>query len=219
MSYIENLESVGRKIIVEEEGLKITEDAILLSEFIKSYFNKKYKNLKNKKLFLEIGAGQGIISLLLSKLDIVSKIFSVEIQEEVFTTLGKNIEINDLNEKIIPINENIKKIDGEYDFIFSNPPYKKTDSGKMSQNKVERISKYEVLLTLEELILEIRRLLKNYGEFFIVIPNSRLNDVFRYIYENKLNILSIKINKYKKVDLVVVHGKKGGKINSVIEIK
>ena len=219
MSYIENLESVGKKIIVEEEGLKITEDAILLSEFIKSYFNKKYKNLKNKKLFLEIGAGQGIISLLLSKLDIVSKIFSVEIQEEVFTTLGKNIEINDLNEKIIPINENIKKVDGEYDFIFSNPPYKKTDSGKMSQNKVERISKYEVLLTLEELILEIRRLLKNYGEFFIVVPNSRLNDVFRYIYENKLNILSIKINKYKKVDLVVVHGKKGGKINSVIEIK
>ena len=219
MSYIENLESVGKKIIVEEEGLKITEDAILLSEFIKSYFNKKYKNLKNKKLFLEIGAGQGIISLLLSELDIVSKIFAVEIQEEVFTTLGKNIEINDLNEKIIPINENIKKVDGEYDFIFSNPPYKKTDSGKMSQNKVERISKYEVLLTLEELILEMRRLLKNYGEFFIVIPNSRLNDVFRYIYENKLNILSIKINKYKKVDLVVVHGKKGGKINSVIEIK
>ena len=89
----------------------------------------------------------------------------------------------------------------------------------MSQNKIERISKYEVLLTLEELILEIRRLLKNYGEFFIVVPNSRLNDVFRYIYENKINILSIKINKYKKVDLVVVHGKKGGKINSVIEIK
>ena len=204
MSYIENLESVGKKIIVEEEGLKITEDAILLSEFIKSYFNKKYKNLKNKKLFLEIGAGQGIISLLLSELDIVSKIFAVEIQEEVFATLGKNIEINDLNEKIIPINENIKKVDGEYDFIFSNPPYKKTDSGKISQNKVERISKYEVLLTLEELILEIRRLLKNYGEFFIVVPNSRLNDVFRYIYENKLNILSIKINKYKKVDLVVV---------------
>ena len=219
MSYIENLESVGKKIIVEEEGLKITEDAILLSEFIKSYFNKKYKNLKNKKLFLEIGAGQGIISLLLSELDIVSKIFAVEIQEEVFATLGENIEINDLNEKIIPINENIKKVDGEYDFIFSNPPYKKTDSGKMSQNKVERISKYEVLLTLEELILEIRRLLKNYGEFFIVVPNSRLNDVFRCIYENRLNVLSVKVNKYKKVDLVVVHGKKGGKVNSGIEIE
>ena len=219
MSYIENLESVGKKMIVEEKGLKITEDAILLSEFIKEYFSRKCKNLKEKKSFLEIGAGQGIISLLLSELDIISKIFAVEIQKEVFSTLKKNIEINDLNEKIIPINKNIKSINGEYDFIFSNPPYKKINSGKRPKNKTEQISKYEVLLTLEEIILEIRRLLKNYGEFFLVVPNSRLNDVFRYIYENRLNILSVKVNKYKKIDLVVVHGKKGGKINSEIEIK
>ena len=219
MSYIENLESVGKKMIVEEKGLKITEDAILLSEFMKKYFSRKRKNLKGEKSFLEIGAGQGIISLLLSELDIVSKISAVEIQEEVFAALKKNIEINDLNGKIIPINKNIKNVNGEYDFIFSNPPYKKTSSGKMPENEMKRISKYEILLTLEELILEIRRLLKNYGEFFVVVPNSRLNDVFRCIYENRLNILSVKVNKYKKVDLVVVHGKKGGKVNSGIEIE
>ena len=219
MSYIENLESVGKKMIVEEKGLKITEDAILLSEFMKKYFSRKGKNLKGEKSFLEIGAGQGIISLLLSELDIISKIFAVEIQEEVFAALKKNIEINDLNGKIIPINKNIKNVNGEYDFIFSNPPYKKTGSGKMPENEMERISKYEILLTLDELILEIRRLLKNYGEFFVVVPNSRLNDVFRCIYENRLNVLSIKVNKYKKVDLVVVHGKKGGKVNSGIEIE
>lgn len=219
MSYIENLESVGKKMIVEEKGLKITEDAILLSEFMKKYFSRKGKNLKGEKSFLEIGAGQGIISLLLSELDIISKIFAVEIQEEVFAALKKNIEINDLNGKIIPINKDIKNVNGEYDFIFSNPPYKKTSSGKMPENEMERISKYEILLTLEELILEIRRLLKNYGEFFVVVPNSRLNDVFRCIYENRLNVLSVKVNKYKKVDLVVVHGKKGGKVNSGIEIE
>lgn len=219
MNYIENLESVGKKMIVEEKGLKITEDAILLSEFMKKYFSRKGKNLKGEKSFLEIGAGQGIISLLLSELDIISKIFAVEIQEEVFAALKKNIEINDLNGKIIPINKNIKNVNGEYDFIFSNPPYKKTSSGKMPENEMERISKYEILLTLEELILEIRRLLKNYGEFFVVVPNSRLNDVFRCIYENRLNVLSVKVNKYKKVDLVVVHGKKGGKVNSGIEIE
>ena len=219
MSYIENLESVEKKMIVEEKGLKITEDAILLSEFMKKYFSRKRKNLKGEKSFLEIGAGQGIISLLLSELDIISKIFAVEIQEEVFAALKKNIEINDLNGKIIPINKNIKNVNGEYDFIFSNPPYKKTSSGKMPENEMERISKYEILLTLEELILEIRRLLKNYGEFFLVVPNSRLNDVFRCIYENRLNILSVKVNKYKKMDLVVIHGKKGGKANSGIEIE
>ena len=218
MSYIENLESVNKKMVVEEKGLKITDDAILLSKFIKGYFDTNYKNTREKKTFLEIGAGQGVISLLLSETAIVLKIFAVEIQEEIFKILKKNVEINKLNDKIIPINKNIKSIEGEYDFIFSNPPYKKINSGKMPRNEAERVSKYEVLLTLEELILEIKRLLKNHGEFFVIVPNDRLNDVFKNIYVNKMNILSMDINKYKKMDLVVVHGKKGGKSNSKIMI-
>ena len=218
MGYIENLESVNKKMVVKEKGLKITDDAILLSKFIKRYLDTNYKNMREKKTFLEIGAGQGVISLLLSETAIVLKIFAVEIQEEIFKILKKNVEINKLNDKIIPINKNIKSIEGEYDFIFSNPPYKKINSGKMPRNEAERVSKYEVLLTLEELILEIKRLLKNHGEFFVIVPNDRLNDVFKNIYVNKMNILSIDINKYKKMDLVVVHGKKGGKSNSKIMI-
>ena len=217
MRYIENLESVNKKMIIDENGLKITQDAILLSEFIKKYFNTKYKN-KEKKTILEIGAGQGIITLLLSKIEIFSKIFAVEIQKDIFKILKKNIKINNLEEKITSINEDIKTIKGEYDFIFSNPPYKKINSGKLPENEAEQISKYEILLTLEELFYEIKRLLKNYGEFFVIVPDDRLNDVFRYIYANNMNILSIEINKYKKLNLVIVHGKKGGKRNSGINI-
>ena len=217
MRYIENLESVNKKMIIDENGLKITQDAILLSEFIKKYFNTKYKN-KEKKTILEIGAGQGIMTLLLSKIEIFEKIFAVEIQKDIFEILKKNIKINNLEEKITSINEDIKTIKGEYDFIFSNPPYKKINSGKLPENEVEQISKYEILLTLEELFYEIKRLLKNYGEFFVIVPDDRLNDVFRYIYANNMNILSIEINKYKKLNLVIVHGKKGGKRNSGINI-
>ena len=217
MRYIENLESINKKMIIDENGLKITQDAILLSEFIKKYFNTKYKN-KEKKTILEIGAGQGIITLLLSKIEIFEKIFAVEIQKDIFEILKKNIKINNLEEKITSINEDIKTIKGEYDFIFSNPPYKKINSGKLPENEVEQISKYEILLTLEELFYEIKRLLKNYGEFFVIVPDDRLNDVFRYIYANNMNILSIEINKYKKLNLVIIHGKKGGKRNSGINI-
>jgi len=217
MRYIENLESVNKKMIIDENGLKITQDAILLSEFIKKYFNTKYKN-KEKKTILEIGAGQGIITLLLSKIEIFEKIFAVEIQKDIFEILKKNIKINNLEEKITSINEDIKTIKGEYDFIFSNPPYKKINSGKLPENEAEQISKYEILLTLEELFYEIKRLLKNYGEFFVIVPDDRLNNVFRYIYANNMNILSIEINKYKKLNLIIVHGKKGGKRNSGINI-
>ena len=213
----EKLESVDKKMIVDENGLKITNDAILLSKFIKRYFDAKYKS-KEKKSILEIGAGQGIITLLLSEIQIFEKIFAVEIQEDIFKILKKNVKINNLEEKITMINKNIKEIKGEYDFIFSNPPYKKINSGKLPENETEQISKYEILLTLEELFYEIKRLLKNYGEFFVIVPDDRLNDVFQYIYKTNMNILSIEINKHKKVGLIIIHGKKGGKRNSSIDI-
>ena len=219
MGYVEMLESADKKMIVEEKGLKITEDALLLSNFLRKYFSKKNKNPKTRKsVILEIGAGQGIMSLLISEIDMVERIIAVEVQKDVYETLEKNIEINNLRQKITPLNENIKNIEGKYEFIFSNPPYKKVNARKLPDNVTERISKYEILLTLEELFREIRRLLSNYGEFFVIVPNSRLNDVFRYIYANNMNIISIEINKYKKTDLIIVHGRKGGKANSGIVI-
>ena len=185
MAYIEKLESVNKEIVIENEGLKITNDALLLAKFIKKIFLKKREN---EKKALEIGAGRGIISILLSDLE------------------------------NIPIFSDVKEIEGEYDYIFSNPPYMKTNSGKMPTAEEEKISKYEITLNLEELTLEIKRLLKNGGEFFVIVPNDRLNDIFSYIYQNKLNILEIEINQYKKKDLVIIYGKKGEKKNSKIII-
>ena len=215
MAYIEKLESVNKEIVIENEGLKITNDALLLAKFIKKIFLKKKENGKKA---LEIGAGQGIISILLSDLENISQIDAVEIQKKIFGYLEKNIKNNKLTDKIIPIFSDVKEIEGEYDYIFSNPPYMKINSGKMPNAEEEKISKYEITLNLEELTLEIKRLLKNGGEFFVIVPNDRLNDIFSYIYQNKLNILEIEINQYKKKDLVIIYGKKGEKKNSKIII-
>ena len=207
--YIEKLESVDKKIIVKDEGLKITEDALLLSNFVK----------RNSDILLEIGAGQGTISLLLSEIKTIEKIYAVEFQESIFKHLNENIKINQLENKIIGINEDIKDIRGEYGYIVSNPPYRKVSSGKLPESESERISKYEVTLTLEELFIQIRKLLKNYGEFFVIVPDERLNDCFSYIYKNNMNILELEINKYRKRNLIIIHGKKGGNQNSRINIE
>ena len=219
--YIEKLESVDKKIIVKDEGLKITEDALLLSNFVKRKLDtcRKEDTGKNSDILLEIGAGQGTISLLLSEVKIIEKIYAVEIQEIIFKHLNENIKINQLEDKIIGINEDIKDIQGEYGYIVSNPPYRKVSSGRLPENESERISKYEVTLTLEELFMQIRRLLKNYGEFFVIVPDERLNDSFSYIYKNNMNILELEINKYRKRNLIIIHGKKGGNQNSGINIE
>ncbi len=222
MGYIEKLSSLDKEIRIEDAGIKITEDSLMLASFIKEIMNNRKKSGKNDvrtfKTMLEIGAGQGIISILLSGQEEIGKIYSVELQQKVYNILKENIEKNLLEEKIVPIHENIKNIKGEYDYIFSNPPYRKMTSGKLPDEEEEVISKYEAALTLEELFQNVRRLLKNHGEFFIIVPNDRLNDSFSYIYGNRMNILSLKIRKYRKKDLVIIHGKKGGKLNTEIKI-
>ena len=220
--YIEKLESVNKKIIIKDEGLKITEDALLLSKFLKKKLdNGKLKGdiAEDSGILLEIGSGQGIISLLLSEIKTIEKIHAVEIQKKIFEYLADNIRINHLESKVIPINEDIKNMQGKYEYIVSNPPYRKIISGKLPEDETERISKYEINLTLEELFIQIRRLLKNYGEFFVIVPDDRLNDSFSYIYKNNMNILELEINKYRKRNLVIIHGKKGGKVNSGINIE
>lgn len=212
MSYVEILEN-GAELEVFNNGLKITDDALLLANFLKNYL----RNNKNLKKGLEIGAGQGIITLSLSDFDNIS-IDAAEIQKEVYSILKSNIEKNKLENRIFPIFSDVKNIKGEYDFIFSNPPYRKRESGKLPENEAEKISKYEIYLTLQELFSEIRRLLKNHGEFFVIVPDSRLNDVFSYAYQNKFNILTLKIVTLKKGSLIILHGKKGGNRNSGISI-
>ena len=214
MGYIENFDSVNKKINIESIGIKITEDPLILAKNVK----KKINIEKKEKKVLEIGAGQGVISILLSEIENI-KIFSVEIQEKIYKHLVENIKNNNLENKIYPLNKDIKEVEGEYDIIFSNPPYRKIDSGKLPEDQSELISKYEKFLTLEELFLNIKRLLKNNGYFFVIVPNYRLNDIFSYIYKNNMTILSLEINEYKKNKLVVVHGKKGGKYNSNIDIE
>ena len=220
--YIEKLESVDKKIIIKDEGLKITEDALLLSEFVKKKLdNTKLKGdiMEGSGVLLEIGSGQGIISLLLSEIKTIEKIHAVEIQKKIFEYLTDNVRMNNLENKVTAINEDIKNIQGKYEYIVSNPPYRKIISGRLPEDESERISKYEISLTLEELFIQIRRLLKNYGEFFVIVPDERLNDCFSHIYKNNMNILEMEINRYKKRNLIIIHGKKGGKPNSGINIE
>ena len=210
----EHLESVNIEIEVNA-SFKITSDAIYLSNYINGYF----KNVRDKKKFLEIGAGNGIISFLISKNENIENITAVELQKSTYEYLVANISKNKLEGKILPLNDDIMNVSGEFDYIFSNPPYFKLNSGKLPMDEVELVSKYEKTLTLEKLILKVKEFLKNEGEFCIIIPSNRLNDLQKYIYNKNMNILVLKFFVSSKKELVIVHGKKGGKNNSSIKIE
>ena len=71
--YMEFLESSNQKIIVNNNLFKITSDPLLLADFCRG-------NIKKSGTLLDIGAGNGILPLLLIQNFYLTKLFPVEIQ-------------------------------------------------------------------------------------------------------------------------------------------
>ena len=204
--YMEFLESSGQKIIVNNNLFKITNDPLLLADFCR-------ENIKKNGTLLDIGAGNGILPLLLCNANL-TKISAVEIQKNSFDCLEKNIDLNSLSDKIIPYHTDINDFfpDFEFDYIISNPPYYRENSGSLSQSEEISIAKFEIKMTLDNLILNIKRLLKNHGTFYIIIIPGRLNDVLKAIYFQRLNISKLRtVIHNNKAKFILIEGKKGSR--------
>lgn len=204
--YMEFLESSGQKIIVNNNLFKITNDPLLLADFCR-------ENIKKSGTLLDIGAGNGILPLLLCNANL-TEISAVEIQKNSFDCLEKNIDLNSLSDKIIPYHTDINDFfpDFEFDYIISNPPYYRENSGSLSQSEEISIAKFEIKMTLDNLILNIKRLLKNHGTFYIIIIPGRLNDVLKAIYFQKLNISKLRtVIHNNKAKFILIEGKKGSR--------
>ena len=204
--YMEFLESSGQKIIVNNNLFKITNDPLLLADFCR-------ENIKKSGTLLDIGAGNGILPLLLCNANL-TEISAVEIQKNSFDCLEKNIDLNSLSDKIIAYHTDINDFfpDFEFDYIISNPPYYRENSGSLSQSEEISIAKFEIKMTLDNLILNIKRLLKNHGTFYIIIIPGRLNDVLKAIYFQKLNISKLRtVIHNNKTKFILIEGKKGSR--------
>ena len=204
--YMEFLKSSGQKIIVNNNLFKITNDPLLLADFCR-------ENIKKIGTLLDIGAGNGILPLLLCNANL-TEISAVEIQKNSFDCLEKNIDLNSLSDKIIPYHTDINDFfpDFEFDYIISNPPYYRENSGSLSQSEEISIAKFEIKMTLDNLILNIKRLLKNHGTFYIIIIPGRLNDVLKAIYFQRLNISKLRtVIHNNKTKFILIEGKKGSR--------
>ena len=204
--YMEFLESSGQKIIVNNNLFKITNDPLLLADFCR-------ENIKKSGTLLDIGAGNGILPLLLCNANL-TEISAVEIQKNSFDCLEKNIDLNSLSDKIIPYHTDINDFfpDFEFDYIISNPPYYRENSGSLSKSEEISIAKFEIKMTLDNLIVNIKRLLKNHGVFYIIIIPGRLNDVLKSMYFQKLNVSKLRtVIHNNKTKFILIEGKKGSR--------
>ena len=207
----ERLDAVNEKItlIQKKDGLTFGTDAFLLASFIKPM---------SKGRAVELGAGTGIISLLLAARDRFSKITSLEIQEDFAELAKRNVILNGMEGKIEILHADVTKataaqLGGEADVVFANPPYMKTDSGKRNENDYKYIARHEVCGDITDFCAAAFRLLKHGGKFYAVWRPDRLTDLIVAMRQNRLEpkiITFVHAHTDNEPSMMLVSATKGG---------
>lgn len=206
----EKLDEVNEnlKIIQKTKGLTYGTDAYLISAFVRGSKNSRAADL---------GSGTGIISLLCAKREKAARIYSLEIQESFAELIKRNAILNHLDDKILPLCIDIRDIKpedvgGELDFVVSNPPYLKIDSGKRNNAEEKYIARHEVCGNIDNFCSAASRLLKYGGSFYCVYRTDRLTDLIVSMRQNKLEpkrAVFVCATKDTPPSMVLVESRKG----------
>lgn len=205
------------KIVQREDMLRLSLDSMLVADFVDTS--------KVSGKIIDLGTGNAPIPLFLT-LKTNSPIFAVDIQEDACKLARKSVEINGLENQITVINENIKDIykkvgHDEFEVVVSNPPYfKYIESSKVNKNDFLTIARHEVLITLEELVSEAKKLLIDGGSFYMVHRAERLSDILVALNKENFGLKKIRFVHSKEDDdealLVLICARKNKK--SVVKV-
>lgn len=160
-----------------KRGYRFSVDSLLLYDFVK---------LKNLSRIGDLGAGSGIVGILLAKRYPDAEISLFEVQESLAVLAKRNIILNNLEDRVKVIQIDIREIKSLhsslvtphcFDLLVSNPPFRRLRSGLISEEEEKAIARHEIKLRLHELIDAASYLLKSKGRFCMVYHPSRLSEL------------------------------------------
>ena len=194
------------RLIQDTEGLTFGTDALLLA----GYINRRHKRA------LELGSGSGIISMLLLTRAKAERVTALEVQQDYADLTRRNAELNGLTDKMDSVCCDIREYrgEGEYDLIYTNPPYMKTDSGKSNLTEKKNIARHEVNGDIYDFCKFARRMLKYGGNFAAVYRPDRLIDLVDAMRQSDLEpkrMTLVHADTGSEPSMVLVEGRAGGK--------
>jgi tRNA1Val (adenine37-N6)-methyltransferase len=163
------------------KGARFTLDSLLLADFCR---------IKSRDRVLELGAGTGVISLLLAGKFPHARFVADENEPLAYDLLCRNIEMNRLRERIVPIDRDIRYLNrslgpATFDDIVANPPYTKSGTGKISPDTARRAARHDEGAELSAW-LNVKSLLKNGGRYFLVFSAHRASEIQTLLSEKKM---------------------------------
>jgi tRNA1Val (adenine37-N6)-methyltransferase len=206
----------GFFVIQDPEKFCFGMDAVLLSGFAK---------IKKGEQVLDMGTGTGIIPILLKAKTPGQHFTGLEIQEECAKMASRSVRYNGLDSDIDIVCGDIKEaaeIFGAASFhaVTCNPPYMIGQHGLQNPYMAKAIARHEILCTLEDVVSQAARVLKDRGRFYMVHRPFRLAEIFQALTKYKLEPKRMQL-VYPFVDrepnMVLIEALKGGNSRITVE--
>jgi tRNA1Val (adenine37-N6)-methyltransferase len=175
----------GRILLLQKkQGYRFSVDAPLLADFIRT---------RRGDRLLELGAGNGIISLLLGR-KFFRRIVCLEVQPSLADLARRNVVLNQLEKKIFVLEQDLRAFrpGRKFDLVFSNPPYIKSRGGHLSRSEEKSIAKHEIKGDIFDIMQAAGRALKKDGRACFIYPVKRRSDFDRALEEPGLKIKTLR---------------------------
>lgn len=148
----------------DKTAMKVGTDAVLLGAWC-PIDNKPFS-------VLDIGAGTGILSLMLAQRTNAEQIDAIEIDENAYEQCVENFEASPWGDRLFcfhaGLDEFVDEPEDEYDIIISNPPFYSEDY--KSDNSQRDLARFQDALPFEELVDAASLFLSENGIFAVIIP-------------------------------------------------
>lgn len=215
----------NERVNVINEDLRLIEDENSLTFGTDAYLLSAYLPKRPSHVGVELGVGSGVISLLALTKKKCRHVYGFEVQESIYDIALRNAQLNSLSDKFTLINKDIRQATvtdtaKEVDFVFSNPPYMKDDSGRLNKNQQKRVSRHEICGGINDFCACAKKLLKHGGDFYVVYRPDRLIDLIYALRSNNLEpkkITFIHANTNTPPSLLLISAKLGGKSGLIID--
>jgi tRNA1Val (adenine37-N6)-methyltransferase len=211
----ERIDEIGfgnLRLIQKPEDFCYGIDAVLLATFAE---------VRKGCRAIDLGAGTGVIPLILSHRTEAAGIVGVEIQEEAYERGLRNIALNGLEERVRMIHGDVGQlIEGKmaekhsFDVVLTNPPYVRGGGGLKNKESARALARHETTAELEDFIGEASLLLKDKGDFYMVHRPSRLADICVLCRRYKLEPKELRLvspDRDTAPNLLLIHCVKHGR--------
>lgn len=199
----------GLKIIQRTDFFNFSLDSILLANFLTI-------NRSTKKI-LDLGTGNGVIPLLLARRS-KANIFGIELQEVSAELAKRNMELNNLNDRIEIINDNMLNHktyfqDESFDGIVCNPPFFKLDGNEKQLNELDQLTlaRHEVSIDLDGIVSVASKLLKQRAYFAMVHRADRIDEILASFHKYNITPKRVQFcysNPTKNAKILLIEGLK-----------